>query len=381
MPTLFQAGDILSLHKDTADLLLRQDHGDASLLFLHILRHRNITPPHWDRQRTLHAQGVLRGMGLLPGEDMGAVPTGNTLQTATEMPPQNTTQTGNQMPSQTATQTATQTPGGQSIPVIPAVQKLASSLPPQYTTEDVTLALGEPNAEFRALSDNVAEMLGKVLNTVDLKELLEIYSHFNLPVEVILMLVTYCCRNQEQANTSKKKPSMKDIKKEAMRWYNKGITNLSTATEHTNHLSVVNHQQQYVAQIFHMDRPIFTEKMNQYLLQWQEWGFPLDTYSLVWERTVNQLGKFDWPYANGIFKRWHEKNLHTLEEIGAYDQGNTWKGQESTPQKQMKRGPYAHDTMQGSATQAPSPQQAQRLQDDYQKLQAVLSRMDVNAPK
>jgi hypothetical protein len=44
-------------------------------------------------------------------------------------------------------------------------------------------------------------------------------------------------------------------------------------------------------------------------------GFGPEAVALAYDKTVMKCHELKWPYCNGILKRWHEKDLHTVEEI------------------------------------------------------------------
>ena len=48
-------------------------------------------------------------------------------------------------------------------------------------------------------------------------------------------------------------------------------------------------------------------------------GFETDAILMAYDRTVTQTGGLKWPYMNKIIHNWHDKGLHTPEEIQAGD--------------------------------------------------------------
>ena len=50
----------------------------------------------------------------------------------------------------------------------------------------------------------------------------------------------------------------------------------------------------------------------------------------AYDRTVLHCHEFRWPYCNGILKRWHEKGLHTLEQVRAENAKETPKKKEAS---------------------------------------------------
>ena len=58
---------------------------------------------------------------------------------------------------------------------------------------------------------------------------------------------------------------------------------------------------------------------EKYLLSWVNMGFPPETVELAYDKTVLKCGELRWGYLNKILCNWHEKNLHTVEEVAAGD--------------------------------------------------------------
>ena len=45
----------------------------------------------------------------------------------------------------------------------------------------------------------------------------------------------------------------------------------------------------------------------------------IDAIAIAFDRTVTQTNGLKWPYMNRIVQNWHEKGLHTPEEIESGD--------------------------------------------------------------
>lgn len=320
---LLEAGQILSLSSQAADRLLTHDHGDASLLYFHLLRHNNPFPKNWNLSRIKHAQAVLFSLGLLPPEFQGEL----------------------QLPDH--------------------IPKEINVIPPEYTTADLNLACEEN--EFRQLTQSVEQQMGKTLKTPDLKMLLEIYEHLALPPQVILMVVTTCMKRQAQAKTTRPLPSFLQIKKEAKVWQNKGIVTLEQALQYTEELGKISQQQATIVQCFQLKSEEFTEKMMNYIRQWNEWGYSLDTYPMAYERCLDGIGEFSWAYVDGIFKKWHERGIHTVQEIA---QGDS----HFKATKNLRRSPkaqHAQATTQMEEGDKPTAEQAQRMKENFEAMKRM----------
>lgn len=185
---------------------------------------------------------------------------------------------------------------------------------PEYTMQDVRRELRE-GAVFSALVKDVQRSLGKILSSEGLMKLFGIYDSLGLPPEVILMLVTYCIEECHRKYGSQRMPTMRYIEKAAYAWEKAGIFSLEKAEAH---ISAINRKRKEAASIKHVlqirDRELsVTEK--KYVNSWLEMGFRADAAEIAYDRTVLKTGRLAWSYMNSIFKSWHEKGLHTAEEI------------------------------------------------------------------
>ena len=98
---------------------------------------------------------------------------------------------------------------------------------PSYTERDV-LEAADTDTSFRALCGEVQRLLGRNLNTEELKILLGFIRYLGLPAEVISVLVCYC-RDRARQRGSLRNPSLRTIEKEAYAWAERGIDNLEEA--------------------------------------------------------------------------------------------------------------------------------------------------------
>jgi DnaD/phage-associated family protein len=56
-----------------------------------------------------------------------------------------------------------------------------------------------------------------------------------------------------------------------------------------------------------------------YITSWLDMGFGCDAIAEAYDRTVVATGARKWAYLNRILMSWHEKGLHTPEEIETGD--------------------------------------------------------------
>ncbi|MDQ9733592.1 DnaD domain protein, partial [Acinetobacter baumannii] len=82
--------------------------------------------------------------------------------------------------------------------------------------------------EFKILYEEIQRMLGKHLNTEELKILLGFQRYLGLGPDVITVLVSFC-RERARARGSLRAPSLRTIEKEAYAWAEQGIDTMEEA--------------------------------------------------------------------------------------------------------------------------------------------------------
>ena len=98
---------------------------------------------------------------------------------------------------------------------------------PSYCEKDVLDAMDSDNT-FRSLYGEVQRLLGRSLNTEELKILLGFVRYLGLTADVISLLVCYCKERARQRG-SLRNPSLRTIEKEAYNWAERGIDTVEEA--------------------------------------------------------------------------------------------------------------------------------------------------------
>jgi hypothetical protein len=216
--------------------------------------------------------------------------------------------------------------------------------PPEYTASDIRLA-AEANPGFRHLIRELENLLGKVFSSGDLTILFGIYDYLGLPVEVILLLARY--RSEREALRSGRKPTMRDLEKEAYNWAKLGINSLESADGYIINMDV---RGAAIADAKNALRaynklPATQETM---LSKWIDMGFRADAFEIAYDRTTTRTGNFSWPYADKIICSWHSKGLHSPAEIELGDPLKPPRrpaNKSGKPQQQSKPLPPADDEL------------------------------------
>lgn len=262
--------DPVTLTARTTRLLLKRGSGDAALLYLALLQSKGNVPPrflardlHWDMGRVDAAEQVLRELGLIAAPELS----------------------------------------------VPEPEER-----PVYQDSDVANRLDD-SQEFRQLTDQVEQLLGKKLTTADLKRLLSLYDNAGLPAHIIYQLVNHCIRRTVDRYGTGRRPSMRQIENTGYSWVRRGLYTQAALDRYLkkslHHLDVY---APYMA-VLDMEGRTPVDAEESFLSVWVGWGFSPEAVAIAYGKTVLQCHKFDWKYCNGILRHWHEAGLHTPSEI------------------------------------------------------------------
>lgn len=187
---------------------------------------------------------------------------------------------------------------------------------PVYTGEQVT-AFSARDPSFQLLQGEVSRRMGRILTTEELKTLLSLRDYLKLPPEVVTLALTHCLQKIEyynKAHGGSRTMSMRTLEKECYDWANRGITTLEQATKYISHDLSQLAPESKVKKLMGLDRPL-ADSEQEYIRSWLQMGFDVDTIKLAYDKTVLATGKLAWRYMNKILLNWHEKNLHTPQQV------------------------------------------------------------------
>ena len=188
---------------------------------------------------------------------------------------------------------------------------------PEYETEDLVRRSRE-DAGFAAVVQEAQKVLGHVLSSSDLKRLFGIYDYLALPAEVILELLNYCAEAAAEKGEGKR-PSPRSVEKEAYRWANREILTLEQAEEYIREQKSLRESLNRVKNALGIHGRELTPTEAKYVSSCLSMGFEEEAILIAYDRTVTSTGALKWPYMNKIICSWHEKKLHSPQEIEAGD--------------------------------------------------------------
>lgn len=208
-------------------------------------------------------------------------------------------------------------------------QRVFSGERPNYTENDVLGAM-DSDQSFRCLYGEVQRLLGRSLNTEELKILLGFVRYLGLPGEVISVLVCYC-RDRARQKGSGRNPSLRTIEKEAYAWAERGIDTVEEAAMFIHSQNVRNSRLSRLMQQLQIRGRSLTAAEERYAQSWLDMGFDEECISMAYERTCLNTGGLNWAYMNKILQRWHQAGLHTGEAVRSGDNKN----QSASAQRQL----------------------------------------------
>jgi len=230
--------------------------------------------------------------------------------------PQNAAQALNLTPSRCSCAAATLRqlglwPEERRCPILPGER-------PVYSERDVLEAM-DGDSSFRLLYGEVQRLMGRTLNTEELKILLSFQRYLGLPAEVISVLVSYC-RDRARQKGSLRNPSLRTIEKEAYRWAEQGIDTLEEAAAFIHSQNLRNSRLASLMRLLQIRGRSLTAAEEKYAQSWLDMQLPDELISMAYERTCINTGGLNWPYMNKILSSWHASGLKTPEEIRTRDQ-------------------------------------------------------------
>ncbi len=188
---------------------------------------------------------------------------------------------------------------------------------PSYSEKDVLQAM-DTDTSFRGLYGEVQRLLGRSLNTEELKILLGFVRYLGMTPDVISVLVCYC-KDRARQRGSLRNPSLRAIEKEAYAWAERGIDSVEEAAAFIQAQNVRNSRLSRLLAILQIRGRQLTPAEERYAQSWLDMGMEEDLFSMAYERTCLNTGSLNWAYMNKILQRWHEQGFHTVEAVHSGD--------------------------------------------------------------
>lgn len=189
---------------------------------------------------------------------------------------------------------------------------------PNYTIQDI--ARENRDGTFRTLLQSVQEALGTKLSSSDVEKLIGIRRELGFPPEVILLLVNYCVSETTRKYGPGRRPTMRFVEKTAFTWEREEIVTLEQAETYIRRREERRSAMEQIKRALQIRDRELSPTERQYVDSWIEKGFTPDAVEIAYDRTIIKTERRAWPYMNSILNAWHDKGLHTAEEILSAEQ-------------------------------------------------------------
>lgn len=184
---------------------------------------------------------------------------------------------------------------------------------PSYSEKDVLTTM-DRDSSFRGLYEEVQRVLGRPMNTEELKILLGFVNYLGLPTEVVVTLVHFC-KTRNQMRGSSRNPSLRTIEKEAYYWAENGIDTLEEAAAYTQHQNFRHSRLHHLMEILQIRGRNLTQAEEKYAQGWLDLGMEDSAIAMAYERTCLNTGGLNWAYMNKIIQRWGQQGLLTADAV------------------------------------------------------------------
>lgn len=188
---------------------------------------------------------------------------------------------------------------------------------PAYSEKDVLSAM-DTDRDFQALYGEIQRLLGRNLNTEELKIILGFVRYLGLAPDVVCVLVCYC-KDRARRRGSLRNPSLRTIEKEAYAWAEQGIDTMEEAAAFIQAQNMRNSQLGQLMRTLQIRGRNLSASEEKYAKKWLDMGFDMDAIAIAYDRTCVNTGGLNWAYMNRILTRWQEAGLLTAEQIESGD--------------------------------------------------------------
>lgn len=174
--------------------------------------------------------------------------------------------------------------------------------------------------DFKDLVGALEMSLGKPMSPSQLRFTLELKDDYEFDDEVILLLYGYCAG----------KESVRYMEQVATSWRDKNVKTAEDANTLIRRFEDkwTNHRELF--KYMGMDASIIAKPQEEQLDRWfGDYGFDLSMVKHAAQRCINQLGKADLNYIEGILKRWKADGIKTVAD--ALKKDTLPKGSKKTP--------------------------------------------------
>ena len=216
---------------------------------------------------------------------------------------------------------------GESTETEPAAGQMESNAPqpeidaarvnsmPTYTRAELAGAM--ENRDFAFIYAQAERAVGHPLMQYEVSSLMMIYDYLRLPANVIALLINHVIREAERKSTPDHPVSIsfRDIKSEAVRWHEQGITTVADAEQYMKNWEQKRSASARVLRILGITGRMPSPTERRYIELFIDLDPSLELIALAYDLTVTKKGSLIWPYMRSILLNWSRKGYKTPADV------------------------------------------------------------------
>jgi len=159
---------------------------------------------------------------------------------------------------------------------------------------------------LRGLISEAQSALARPLKPMETESIATIYASFELPADIILMILHYCI--------SIGKTSVTQIEKMASDWYTRDINTHERAEQELLRISKQTEYENLIRKTLGIYGRRITEKEYTFFKRWMdELRLNSDLIRLAYEHSADAKGKLSFPDINRVLTKWHEAGVTSID--------------------------------------------------------------------
>ena len=189
--------------------------------------------------------------------------------------------------------------------------KLLGRQRPSYTMEEIdgAAAANKPVADLISQAEGI---LCKQLTPSDVELLYSFHDWLGLPVEVIIMLLSYAAKRG--------KTQKRYLETVAIDWADKGIDTYEAAEAYVSELEEYDSLEHQIRSILGIYDRALTQTEKKYVTLWcRDLCVPSELVQVAYDKTVEYTGKLSWAYMNKLLTTWQGEGITSAAQVKERD--------------------------------------------------------------
>lgn len=180
----------------------------------------------------------------------------------------------------------------------------------QISSEELKIARKE-NQYINMLFKQSEQLYSRPLKPMERRTLLYIYEFYNLPIDVILMVIDFCIRyNKPPRQILSICEKMSD-------------NNITTHEQAEKEIQILTERYTIESQVRHCfgiyDRKLSVNEKNLINKWFSEYNFKINMIRLAFNKCIDSIGKLSFQYINKILFNWKKENIKTPEDLEKFE--------------------------------------------------------------